>query len=242
MAWAAVLLTAAAPAAIVVTAPVRPYAAPPVPARELARMRGGLLLPNGLDVTLGIDIQTRIDGVLALRTVYASAGSQPGVRVFTDGTDPVPSAPTNATVTTGGQTSAPVLVVDRSPTGTTIVPSTTEQPTTVNLVTGDQATWLSGAGQTQLAVTPGGPAVATPNGAVTLEASPAGAVVTLRSDTLELRQLIGQATGVVVANSADGRVIDTTSAVNVDVRGLSPALTSSIFMAQRAALEAITGR
>ena len=236
----ALLLAAAAatPAPeIVVQAPHRTLPGPVVKDGELARMRGGLLLPNGLDVSIGIDIQTRVNGMLALHTVYASEGAATGVRVFADGPKPVPLAPATLSVSAAPTMGTPTLIVDRSATGTTIIPSTATPATTVNLVNGDQSTWLSGEGQTQIPVQANGPAVATPNGNVSLANTATGTVVSLQTPTLLVQQLLGQATGVVVANTADNQAIDTISSVNVDLQGLSPELLSSTFAAQRAALE-----
>ncbi|RYF05639.1 MAG: hypothetical protein EOO77_28175, partial [Oxalobacteraceae bacterium] len=108
----------------------------PVPDRELATMRGGVLLPNGLNVAVGIDIQTRIDGVLALHTIYTSEQPNPGIRVYTDGTNSPATAPTTTTVTTGTSGMVPTVLVGRSPTGTTITTSTLNAPMTVNVVSG----------------------------------------------------------------------------------------------------------
>jgi hypothetical protein len=222
---------------IVVTAVQRTFHGVVVPDLELARMRGGLRLPNGLDVSLGIDIQTRVNGLLALHTVYASEGLVTGVRVFADGANPVPIAPTTQTVSATATPGTPTLIVDRSPTGTTIIPSINTPAATVNLVNGDQSTWLSGDGQQQIPVQPNGPAIATPNGDVRLMTTDAGTVVTLQTPTLLVRQLLGQATGIVVANTANDQTINTISSVNVDLQGISPELLSSTFVAQRAALE-----
>jgi hypothetical protein len=234
---AAAGLTGAAPEKIVVQGQSFAIHGTIVSDRELARMRGGVQLPNGLTVSIGIDIQTRVNGLLALHTVYASEGSAAGVRVFADGAHPVPQAPTTQTVSAGATAGTPTLVVDRSPTGTTIIPSTATPATTVNLVNGDPSTWLSGEGQTQIPVQPNESAVPTPNGEVSLEKTTSGTVVSLQSPTLLVRQLVGQATGVVVANTANNQSIDTISSVNVDLQGLSPELLSGAFAAQRAALE-----
>lgn len=231
-----------APNHIIVVGPARPYRALPVPDAQLATMRGGLRLPNGLDLSLGIDIQTWIDGLLAVHTVYASDGVSPGIRVYTDGANPVRTAPATQTITSTTSITPPVLTVDRTPTGTTILPANATVAATVNLVNGDPSTWLSGENQTQLPVTRDGPPVATPQGEVSLQDQPDGAIVVLKAPDLEVRQLIGRATGVVVANTADNRAIDTVSAINVDLRGLTPGLLSGQFMAQRAAFDMVLAR
>ena len=238
-------LAARAPAehvVVIVAALPRALPGPVVTDRELATMRGGVRLPNGLDLALGIDIQTRIDGLLALHTVYASEGSQPGIRVYTDGAKPVPTAPTTQTIAAGPVAGTPLLVVDRSPSGTTILPTSATPAATVNIVNGDPSTWLSGAGQIQVPVALGGPAVSTPAGDVSLAADRNGAVVMLQAPGLAVQQLVGQAAGVVIANTVSDRVIDTVSSVNVDLHGLTPALLTSTFMAERAAMDAAITR
>jgi hypothetical protein len=227
---------------IAVMAPHRPFRTPVLGNTELAIMRGGLRLPNGLDVSLGIDIQTRVNGLLALHTVYASEGPAAGVRVFVDGAKPVPLAPATQTISASAVPSMPVLVVDRSPAGTTLASTTATPAATVNLVNGDPSIWLSGEGQVQLPVVAEGPAVATEQGDVRLATDDRGAVVTLQAPSLFVQQLVGQATGVVLANSGSDRTIDTVSSVNVDLQGVSPALLSGLFAAQRAALDAVVGR
>ena len=238
----ALLASTAAEPTIIVRAQPRPVAGAIVPDAELDHLRGGLRLPNGLDVSIGIDIQTRLNGMLVLHTVYASEGVATGIRVFRDGEKPVSTAPATKTIETGATMGIPLLVVDRSPTGTTIIPSAATAPTTVNLVQGDQSTWLSGEGQTQIPVATNGAAAATPDGEVRLTQGDNGTVVSLQSPTLLVQQLLGRATGVVVTNTANNQVIDTISAVNVDVRGLTPELLSGLFTAQRAVLDAVTNR
>ena len=227
-----------AAADIEVTARGAPLPGATVADAVLATMRGGLRLPNGLDLMLGIDIQTRIDGVLALHTVYASEGAQPAIRVYTDGGTPSAAAPATMSVSSGGALGVPLLVVDRSPTGTTIVPTGAMPATTVNLVNGNPAGWAGAAGQAEIPVVANGPTVAAAPGEVGLTVGDAGAVVTLRTPTLEVQHLIGAATGAVIANTANNRAIDTISAVNVDVQGIAPALLAGSFAAQRAALDA----
>ncbi|WOK35933.1 hypothetical protein [Sphingomonas sp. C3-2] len=54
---------------------------------ELDRMRGGFLLPNGLDIALGLEIATLVNGEVALRTVLTlDQGS--AINVYTGGSAP----------------------------------------------------------------------------------------------------------------------------------------------------------
>lgn len=59
------------------------FAQPGVPDGELAGMRGGMALPGGLTLALGVDIRTMVDGQLALRSVYQSDGPDAGLHVST---------------------------------------------------------------------------------------------------------------------------------------------------------------
>lgn len=227
------LLTAASP--LINTSDI-----PPVPDRELARLRGGVLLPNGLNVAVGIDIQTRIDGVLALHTIYTSEQPNPGIRVYTDGTNSPATAPTTTTVTTDG--TSPMVSVARSPTGTTIVTSSSSAPMTVNVVSGPTSGWLNAAGQTMVPVVANGPAVAASSGVISLANDGTGARVTLTAPSLQVEHLVGQATGAVVSNTANNRVIDTVSSVNVDLVGIPAGLSGGVLMVNRIAADAASRR
>lgn len=229
---------------VVVTARAeRPFDAPRLPDPVLATLRGGIDLPNGLRVAIGIDIQTRINDVLVLHTVYASDGPTAGVRVYTDGIAPERIAPGTVVVRDAGSTGMPNVVVTRSPAGTSVFPGSVSAPSTVNLVQGDPGTWLNANGQTPVAVTPNGPPVTQGPGTFALVADDRGSVVTLDGQMLQIRHLVGQATGIAVANTADGRVVDTVSSINIDLQGgASLAALSGQFMADRVAFEAMAGR
>lgn len=223
---------------IVVTLPPRIHDGTPVPDPELETMRGGVQLPNGLNVAVGIDIQTRIDGVLALHTIYSSEAANAGIRVFSDGTTSPRTGPTNTAVTTGGDGAGPALVVSRSPTGTTITPNTGGPATTVNLVSGPTSGWLDAAGQTQIPVVANGAAVSTSAGTVTFARNDRGASITLAAPNVEVQHLVGQATGAVIANTGNDRVIDTVSSINVNLVGVPTGLLGNVLSINRMAAEA----
>ena len=71
----AALLLMAAQAAPMIDAPV-------VPDPELATMRGGFRLPNGIDVSLTVQTQTAIDGAVVLRTVFRADQGAPTLTIF----------------------------------------------------------------------------------------------------------------------------------------------------------------
>jgi hypothetical protein len=210
---------------------------PAVPDAELATMRGGLLLPNGLNVAIGIDIQTRIDGVLALHTIFSSEGPNAGVRVYTDGTTSPSAVPGTVTVATGDP-DWPTVSVSRTPTGTTVTAPGSDTPASVNIVSGPATGWLDAAGQTLVPVTANGPAVAASSGSVRLTSDDRGTQVALVTPATEIRHLVGQATGAVIANTGNDRAIDTVSTINVNLIGLPVALMNGVLLVNRIAADA----
>ncbi|MGI4879703.1 MAG: hypothetical protein ACRYG4_19680 [Janthinobacterium lividum] len=197
-----------------------------LPDAQLAEMRGGILLPNGTSVVVGIALETRVDGMLALRTQFST--ETPGVQVFAGGPG---TTIVNLPETTipGSQNGVPEVRIDRGATGTVIgaVPATLV--TTVRLGVGSdaEAARLPGVA---VPVTENGPAIATALGAVRLVRTAGGTITELNGPNLAVQQLVGQATGTIVANTASNRVIDNATWVNVAVNGnlLPSGLTSSI--------------
>ncbi|WP_028966433.1 hypothetical protein [Sphingomonas phyllosphaerae] len=224
-------------AASLVAAPDVPAGDAPVrvPDRELATMRGGLMLPNGLNVAIGIDIQTRIDGVLALHTIFSSEAQ--GVRVFTDGRTSPSEVPGTVTVETGDP-SWPTVSVSRTPTGTTVTAPSSDAPASVNIVSGPITGWLDASGQIPVPVVANGPAVDASSGSIRLTSDDRGSQVQLLTPTTEIRHLVGQATGAVISNTGNDRVIDTVSTVNVNLVGLPAGLMNGMLLVNRIATEA----
>jgi hypothetical protein len=128
----------------------------------LDKLRGGVRLPDGTDVTVGVAIETRVNGELVLRTALNSEAL--GAQV----------------------TSAPGF------------------------------------------------------GGVRVETTPGGQMVTLVGPSLELRHLVGEATGAVVANTANNRVIDTLTVVNVELRDAGALVAPTMFQIEAIALDAAT--
>lgn len=172
---------------------------------ELDTMRGGIELPGGITAAIGIAIETRVNGQLAVRTQLTSTA--PGVQVFAGG----PAGPAGVAVATGA--GMPQVNIVRNATGTTVNVIPAAAPTVINIGAAPATTG------TPLTVTPNGPGVATALGTVTLSSQPGGIVTTLSGPDLAVQQLIGQATGAIVTNTADNRVIDTITTVNVRLQG-----------------------
>ncbi len=216
---------------IVVTAPSL-FDSPRVSNADLAEMRGGFSLPDGLNIAIGIDVQTRIDGALALRTVYSSEGPDAGIRAYAG--DSGPATSTGGT-SVGGVAAGATVSVSRSSDGTTIVSAPGVGPTSVTIVSA--APPASDGGGSALPLTANGAPVQTASGSYSLTTTDRGNVVTFEGPSIEVQHLIGQATGVIVANTANNRTIDTTSTVNIDLQNMPVAQIASAFIAARAAFD-----
>ncbi|WP_156457591.1 hypothetical protein [Altererythrobacter sp. Root672] len=160
---------------------------------ELDGMRGGFVLPNGMDVAVGIDIQTLVNGALALRTVLNTADT--GLPLVFTGT----GGATSAAADEGTVTTVPGVGV-------------------VRVVDGPAPPAEAGSGQQQIELTPNGPAVQTAAGSVQLAKDETGSIVVLSGNSLELRHIIGNFTGTLIANTANDRSIDTVVTLNIDLR------------------------
>jgi hypothetical protein len=196
-----------------------------VPDAELAKMRGGIRLPNGAEVAVGIAIETQVNGTLALRTQYSS--EQSGVRVYAGGPALVQSDAAD------GSPPTPTIIYDRNAAGSTVTVASS-QPT-LNVSMAPSGVLPPAAGEA-LPVAVDGSAVPTSLGNVSLSQSTSGFTTTLASPTLLVQQLIGNATGVVVANTANDQIINTQTWVSVDIQGFvpPPGLASSLAQAASA--------
>lgn len=205
-----------------------PFGVAAVADNELAAMRGGVRLPNGLDVSVGITLETRIDGQLALRSVAGTDGS---VQVFSGG----PAAMTAKAAPGRSTPAAPTITINRSGAGTVIAPALATPNVSVGVTRGPAAPATGG---TPIALEANGAAVATGFGSLRLEKTAQGSAVVLSDPTLLVRQLIGTATGVVVANTADNRAIDTTASINVDLRNATALVGSNLLAIDTIAADA----
>lgn len=157
---------------------------------RLGTIRGGFLLPNGMDIGLGITVDTLIDGRPVLTTVLTVDNGS------------------HLNIYTGGD-------VQRQSTATTVSVPGPNGPSLIR-ITQDTAPGIGGGDP--VAVLANGPPVQTQAGAVQLAQSDTQSTVFLTGDGFEVRHMIGAATGALVANTASDRVIDTMVTVDLDIR------------------------
>jgi hypothetical protein len=203
---------------------------------ELTNMRGGVLLPDGLDVDIGIDIQTEVNGVLVLHTVLSTAApSAQALRVFVGGTAPSNGGSTKAAL----NTVPPMLTLDRSGASTTLVTSAAPLNPTIVVLNAPTNVWPQYPDETQLNVVPNGPAVQTPNGNVQVQQAGANTAVTLTGNGITVSQLLGDATGTVVSNQLNNQSIQSMTVVDVDLHGSWPAIANAMFNIGKIAVSAV---
>ena len=159
---------------------------------ELDAIRGGFLLPNGMDIGLGIMIETMIDGRPALNTVLTIDDSA-HLAIYTGG-HREPHASTTELLVPGPNGSSLIRIPQNAPPAS------------------------GGSHGQPIAIVPNGAAADTPWGAVHLVQSDTQSTVVLAGNGLELRQMIGTVTGALVANTASDRVIDTMVTFDLDIR------------------------
>ncbi|MGZ8311834.1 MAG: hypothetical protein ACXWUR_07180 [Allosphingosinicella sp.] len=191
------LLIAGVAAPSLQMAQANPFARPAVSEAELDESRGGFSI-GGIEVAIAVQSDTRINGALVLRTVWAAVTSTPELSVF-GRTDP------NAPAVTGG--------------GPTV---TTANGSTVTFTTSQTDFGEVPTGLSKLDVTRGGPAVDTLAGKVSVASAGVGTQVILAATEMEIRHLVGQAYGTSVANTANNVSIDNATNINIDLSNLPP--------------------
>lgn len=202
-----------------------PFTPPPVPDPELAEMRGGFRLPNGVDVAITVDTRTAVDGAVVLQTIFRADQGRPTLAVYTPKPGETATLPRPAG-SGAGTPNAPVITYD-SRSGIQVAQTATMPSSVI----------FSGRGSN------GGTAGAG------LEAAPAGSVVEavrggvrtveVARDDLTITHFAGNAFGSAIANMASDRTIDTQTSIAIDLRNAGPDVVgSSLLRVEGVALEA----
>ncbi|WP_375392006.1 hypothetical protein [uncultured Sphingomonas sp.] len=194
---------------------------PPLPDAELARQTGKFLLPNGVELALSVTSDTTLNGQPVLRTVFTI---DHGVQTQVFGRDPAAAPVTSApagNAAAGGPTGVTVTM-DRQSGLQTVTPTYGGAAGAPGVSVGAATQDPHALGLTALPVTAGGPAVATPDGVVTVTALPTGTQVTLAGDHFAVSDLVGHAIATAIANSGNDRTFDTATNVAIDLRNIAP--------------------
>lgn len=217
------------------------YDQAPLPDAELADLRGGIRLPNGIDAALTIETLTAINGAIVLMTVVKIDSGAPKTTVFAPIEGAEAPAPSPAPIAPGSP-SLPTISFD-SRNGLHIVPGKGGLPTAVtdNAAPGAQ---LQGGGVpdglTQIDM--GAPAQSG-DGRITASVRGGLQSVELALSDLQVMHFTGNAFGSAIANSGSDRAIDTQTTVSLDLRNAGPdVLGSAMLRVADVATEAMATR
>lgn len=191
------------------------FPAPAMPDSELAEHRGGIRLPNGIDLVLTVQTQTVVDGAVVLRTEFKVDQGAPQIAIYT----PRDGAPVlvPATAANGGSTmgTPPALVFDGRG-GLAVVRG-------VNVPVGAVTTGSTAQGAPAgLQASDGNSPFATDNGLVAAMLEGSSKSVSLQGSDYNVTHLVGGAFGSAILNSGNDRVIGTETTISIDLRNAGP--------------------
>ena len=218
--WAPMI---ALPAGIVHASGEMAFDSAPVDDAALAGSYGKFLAPGGIDLAMSVQSDTAVNGNLVLRSVFTVDQGPATLQIYA----PAPGATGPAIQVGAGQTqSAPEnpglsITFDRTGGGKlSVSPASGSASWMPNVTVGNVQAQARSSNDGLVAVegVVGGPAVQAGAGAVSAATSAGGFRITYNQADLSISHLAGDATGSVVANSADNRVIDTVTTVSIDVR------------------------
>ena len=220
------------------------FDAPAEPDPVLAEQRGGLRLPNGLDIALAVQTQTSVNGAIVLRTDFQVDKGPATTTVYVPRSGQIVAAQAGAgqggAGTATGSAGAPSIAFDNR-NGLQVTPGSGALPVSVS---------GNGAAAGGASPVPAGLAIVSPatvamtdNGQVTQDIQGGVRTVQLNGADLTVTHLTGNAFGSAITNSGSDRAIDTQTAVSIDIHNAGPdMLGSAMFRAQDMALDAAAMR
>ncbi len=209
------------PALLLLMAQAAPFGVAPVADVELATMRGGFRLPNGIDIALTVQTQTAIDGAIILRTVFRADQGPPTLTAFVPRAGTTVAAASQGTPGQGAVASNPSIAFDAR-NGIWVTPG---------LAMPGIAVLADATGQGGSDALPEGLEVAGDS----VRQGGLGGLQTVALDAADISVIhfAGTAFGSAIANSGSDREIATQTSVAIDIRNAGPdVLGSSMLRAQ----------
>lgn len=196
-----------------------------IPDPVLATQRGGVRLPNGIDLALTVQTQTAVDGAVVLQTVFSVDRGPATLTIYAP---PVGARVAERTSTESWVAPAPMTpVVSYDPrTGMTVTQGYTGMPIAVG------SGPASGVGKVAEGLEAIDPRTMpqTAGGTVTSQSDGLLRTVTLAGADFNVAHLAGAAFGSAVANSGSDRTIDTITGISLDLRNAGPDVLGSTFL------------
>ena len=201
------------------------FTTPALPDPLLATQRGGIRLPNGIDLALTVQTQTAVNGAVVLQTIYALDKGPASLTIYapSPGSE-VPARPAASPVVAAAAMT-PIVAYDPR-TGLSVTQGYSGMPVTV----------ASGAPAGRPAVAEGlmvvdpasGPQ--TTAGSISTKSDGLLKTVTLAGSDFTVAHLAGSAFGTAVANAGSDRAIDTITSISLDLRNAGPDVLGSAFL------------
>ncbi len=212
--------------------------APVVEDEVLAEQRGGIRLPNGIDVALTIDTVTAVDGRIVLQTITRIADSGPSVTAYVPGEGASVSAASREWGE-GTSTNLPQISYDRQR-GLTVIAGLPSVPLNVSRgpANGEGVGPADGLQPIDLSRP-----VTTSAGVVHAIGTGGRTGVELIGMDIQIFHLTGNAIGSAIANSGSDRAIDTATTLSIDLRNAGPdVLGSTMLRVEDVAIRAMATR
>lgn len=180
----------------------------------LARQRGGIRLPSGIDVSLSVDTVTAIDGRVVLQTITRIAETAPTVTAYAPAGGGGVASPTGAQTTQG---TAPDISYDprNGMTVTATIPA-------VSLIVSKDSRNGAPAAIPGLQAVDLANSAATPNGVVQQIGEGGSGGVELQGLDFRVMHLTGSAMGATILNSGSDRAIETSTTLYMDLSNAGP--------------------
>lgn len=197
-----------------------------VPDQVLATQRGGVRLPNGIDLALAVQTQTAVNGAVVLQTVYAVDKGPATLTVYVPSPGSVVPAQRAAPPSVSPAAMTPIVSYDPR-TGHSVTQGYSGMPVTVG--GGNVAVVSSTSIPEGLVVLDQSASENTAAGAVSSRSDGLLKTVTLAGNDLTIAHLAGAAFGSAIANTGSDRAIDTMTSISIDLRSAGPDVLGSVF-------------
>lgn len=202
--------------ATIAIATLAAFAAPAVSDTELAQMRGGFRLPGGLEATMSVQTETSLNGGLLLRSVYRVDQGPPSLQVFAPRIGETVRSQASSGPHSASSTQGAINVNFDRQNGISIVRQMATPTSTISVGT-NPASAQNSDGLPPLDLSSG--PVETAGGRVSVSDLASGVRTRIEGDGIDASHLFGAAFGSVVSNSGNGRAIDSSTTIALDLRG-----------------------
>ena len=207
--------------ATAVAEPASPFDVTPVSDADLQAQRGGIRLPNGIDVALSVQTQTAVDGSIVLRTIFTLDEGPAQFSVFTPQPGEIIVLNRDAADTIGESGSITSVSYDVR-NGIKVSRATRAPAAAVETVP-----YLE---QSDFQDVTGHDSISTDNGLLRQRLVNGNQVADLTTDDLRIAHFAGRAFGSAIANMGNDRTIDTQTVISIRLDDVNPAIIGSAML------------